>query len=147
MAIDRHVEVVNRTIGRNKSDWAIVHFKGFPHVLCLRALRRALLARAIVKDFGTTAELATRIGASRSTVSRLFGGRTTSIGVAVAALTELKLDFEDVCWPLEGDLLERLMREGATIERNGATIVTIDPTSLLPARAETRALAPGREQG
>jgi hypothetical protein len=73
--------------------------------------------------------LAERSQSSRSTVSRLFAGKPVSLTTVLAVLNELKLAFEDVCWPLEGDLLRRLLEEG-TIERNGATVLTLDPLSL-----------------
>jgi len=116
-------------IVRLKPDWAIVFYRGFPHLLCLRALRRAMLNLALDRNIDSMQQLAQRVKSSRSTVSRFFAGRPTSVPVMLAILDELKLKFEDVCWPLEGELLRRLQEEG-TIERSGVTILTIDPLSL-----------------
>jgi DNA-binding XRE family transcriptional regulator len=44
--------------------------------------------------------LATAIGISRSTVSRFFAGRATSLTVALAVLDKLKLKFEEVFTPI-----------------------------------------------
>lgn len=117
-------------LARSRPDWAIVFFRGFPHLLYLRALRRAMLTLEIDGDLeGAMTGLAERVKSSRSTVSRLFSGRRISLVTLLAVLDQLKLKFEDVCWPLEGELLRRLQQEG-TIERNGATFLTVDPLSL-----------------
>jgi hypothetical protein len=66
-------------------------------------------------------------------VSRFFAGRSASIDVVIRLTRELKLKFEDVCRPLDEDLLDRLMREGAIILHGDAVLVTTDPARLLAA--------------
>lgn len=143
MAIEVNGAVIPSRISRRKPEWAIVHYKDEPHLLHLRALRRGLLARAIADESSTITDLAVRTGISRSTVSRFLCGRPTSIDVALAVLKELKLRFEDVCRPLDGHLLERLLREGAIIERGDVVLLAVDPTSLA-AVSEPRGLRPAR---
>jgi hypothetical protein len=137
--MDTSGTLVTTRLLRRRPDWAIVFFRGFPHLLYVRALRRAMLNLALDRDLDSIEGLARRVKSSRSTVSRFFSGRPTSLAVMLAVLDELKLRFEDVCWPLEGELLRRLQEEG-TIERNGATILTIDPMSL-PEAAGLREVA------
>ena len=120
---------VSRLAATRKPAWAIVYLKGFPHLLHLRALRRALLDRAIVGEDHAIMDVAKKLGISRSTLSRLFSGRNVSIDMLRPVLLKLGLEFERVCFPLEGELLERLVRDG-TIERNGTTLLTVDPLSL-----------------
>src|SRR5215831_15127434 len=120
--------VIVRRLPRRRPDWAIVSFKSLPYVLHVRALRRALIARAVDNEFSTIGELADRARVSRSTVSRFFAGRSTSLEVAFAILRELELAFEDVCSPLEGELLRQA--EQHVIVRDGAAVLTVDPRTL-----------------
>jgi transcriptional regulator with XRE-family HTH domain len=123
----RHV--VSRLSATRKPAWAIVYLKGFPHLIHLRALRRALLDKAIAGEDHAIMDVAKKLGISRSTLSRLFAGRNVSINVLRPVLQELGLEFERVCFPLEGELLDALIRHG-TVERNGTTLLTVDPLSL-----------------
>jgi hypothetical protein len=130
MATDVIVSVAATTHRSRRADWAIVQYKGLSYLLNLRGLWRGLLGRATAGEFSTIRELADRSGNSRSTVSRFFAGRATSIDATLAVLKELNLDFEDVCRPLDDDLLDRLTRAGAVVQRNGITLVTVQPLSL-----------------
>src|SRR5262245_38001027 len=77
-------------------DFVIVYYRKLPHVMCTRALNRAMRDRQIAGDFDTVAGLADRIDASRSTVSRFFSGKNTSLTVTVRILEALSLTFDQV---------------------------------------------------
>ncbi len=82
---------------------AIVNFKGIDHEMNVRVLRLALVHRQVAGEFDSMEQLATAIGISRSTVSRFFAGRATSLTVALAVLDILKLKFEEVFTPINLD--------------------------------------------
>jgi transcriptional regulator with XRE-family HTH domain len=146
MATDVKVAIVPGGITRGRPEWALVHYKDEPYALYLRALRQGLLARAVAAESSKIAELAEGIGISRSTLSRFLSGRSTSIDVTLAILKELRLKFEDVCRPLDSHLLERLIRDGAVIERGTVTLLTVDPMSLVTANG-FGGLPPARDEG
>jgi DNA-binding XRE family transcriptional regulator len=77
----------------------IVNFRGIDHEMNLSVLRLALVHRQVDGDFDSMEGLAEAIGISRSTVSRFFAGRPTSLTVALAVLDKLKLKFEEVFTP------------------------------------------------
>ena len=66
-------------------------------------LRLALVRRQVAGEFHSMEQLAAAIGISRSTVSRFFAGRATSLTVALAVLDKLKLKFEEVFTPINLD--------------------------------------------
>jgi hypothetical protein len=79
-----------------------VNFRGIDYEMDLMVCRRALVRRQVEGDFDSMEGLANAIGRSRSTVSRFFSGRQTSLTVALAVLDKLKLAFNEVftpCYP------------------------------------------------
>ncbi len=82
---------------------AIVNFKGIDHEMNVPVLRLALVRRQVAGEFDSMEQLAAAIGISRSTVSRFFSGRATSLTVALAVLDKLKLKFEEVFTPINLD--------------------------------------------
>ena len=59
-------------------------------------VRHALIRRQVDGELDSMEGLAAAVGRSRSTVSRFFAGRQTSLTVALALLGRLKLEFDDV---------------------------------------------------
>jgi transcriptional regulator with XRE-family HTH domain len=78
-----------------------VLYRGIPFILDLVKCRRALVGCQIAGKFDRMEELAGDIGISRSTASRFFGGRATSLTVTKKILAALGLKFEDVIRPAE----------------------------------------------
>ena len=62
----------------------------------LSVVRLALVRRQVEGVFHTVEALADAVGRSRSTASRWFAGRQTSLAVVVAILDKLHLSFDDV---------------------------------------------------
>jgi transcriptional regulator with XRE-family HTH domain len=62
----------------------------------LGVARLALVRRQVEGKFDRMDGLAEAVGYSRSTVSRWFNGRSTSLPVVLAILAKLKLKFDDV---------------------------------------------------
>jgi hypothetical protein len=79
---------------------AIVNFRGVDHEMNVAMCRLALVQRQVAGDFDSMEGLADAIGRSRSTVSRFFAGRHTSLPVAIAVLNKLKLRFDQVFKPI-----------------------------------------------
>ncbi len=69
----------------------------------LAAIEHGFFAQVIAGKYDSREDIAKAIGRSRSTVSRFFGGRNTSIRVFLDILTELGLKFEDVATPVNED--------------------------------------------
>ncbi len=82
---------------------AIVNFRGIDHEMNVMVCRLALVRRQVAGEFDSMEGLADAIGRSRSTVSRFFAGRRTSLPVALAVLGKLKLNFEEVFTPINID--------------------------------------------
>jgi hypothetical protein len=82
---------------------AIVNFRGIDHEMNVTVCRMALVRRQVAGEFDSMEGLADAIGRSRSTVSRFFAGRRTSLPVALAVLDKLKLRFEQVFTPINLD--------------------------------------------
>ncbi len=82
---------------------AIVNFRGIDHEMNVPVLRLALVRRQVAGEFHSMEDLADAIGISRSTVSRFFAGRRTSLTVALAVLDKLKLKFDHVFTPINLD--------------------------------------------
>ncbi len=83
----------------------IVAFDGHPHRVDLAAIERAFFARVVAGKYTQREDIAKAIGRSRSTVSRFFGGRSTSVRVFLSIINELELKFEDVAAPVPEDAL------------------------------------------
>jgi transcriptional regulator with XRE-family HTH domain len=112
-----------------RPDWALVEYEGLPHLLHLRALRRALLNSAIAGTHESRESLAEGTGFSRSTVSRFVAGRNTSTRTTRAILAELGLKWDDVLYALPDELLRELRSHARTV-RNGVTVLDVDPYEL-----------------
>src|SRR5215469_4854253 len=82
----------------------IIRPNGVPFELDLIACRRALVLRQVDGDFDSIEGLAKKVGCSRSTASRFFSGRPTSLKLVLATLAVLKLRFEDVARPWMPDV-------------------------------------------
>jgi hypothetical protein len=80
-----------------------VRYRGIPYTLDLVRCRRALVERQIEGELSGMESLARAVGASRSTASRFFSGRQTSLTVTLRMLTALRLTFEDVARPNTDD--------------------------------------------
>jgi transcriptional regulator with XRE-family HTH domain len=76
-----------------------VWYRGIPYSLDLVRCRRALVDRQVNGEFESMEGLADVVGISRSTASRFFSGRPTSLAVTLKLLHALHLDFTDVATP------------------------------------------------
>ncbi|HKF78719.1 MAG TPA: helix-turn-helix transcriptional regulator [Candidatus Dormibacteraeota bacterium] len=76
-----------------------VWYRGIPYTLDLERCRRALVWRQVEGELDSMESLAAAIGISRSTASRFFSGRATSLGVTLRILGALRLGFEEVATP------------------------------------------------
>ena len=76
-----------------------VLYRGIPYTLDLVRCRRALVSRQVDGDLDSMESLATAVGISRSTASRFFSGRPTSLAVTLKILDALHLKFGDVATP------------------------------------------------
>lgn len=83
---------------------AIVNFRGIDHEMNLPVLRLALVRCQVAGEFRSMEGLAEATGISRSTVSRFFACRPTSLTVALAVLDKLNLKFEEVFTPINLDV-------------------------------------------
>jgi len=90
-------------VTRGRPRRAIVNFRGIDHEMNVTVCRMALVQRQVAGEFDSMEGLADAIGRSRSTVSRFFAGRRTSLPVALAVLDKLKLRFEQVFTPINLD--------------------------------------------
>jgi len=82
----------------------IIRPNGVPFELDLIACRRALVLRQVDGDFDGIDGLAKKVGCSRSTASRFFSGRPTSLKLVLAVLAVLQLKFENVARPWTPDV-------------------------------------------
>ncbi len=73
-----------------------VWYRGIPYTLDLVRCRRALVARQVEGQVDSMESLARAVGISRSTASRFFSGRPTSLAVTLKILDVLQLTFEEV---------------------------------------------------
>lgn len=80
-----------------------VSYRGIRYVLDLARCRRALVWRQVEGELDSMESLANAVGISRSTASRFFSGRTTSLAVTLKILGALRLGFEDVATPIGED--------------------------------------------
>jgi transcriptional regulator with XRE-family HTH domain len=81
--------------------FVIVYFRGAPYQLNLVVCRRALVRRQIEGELDNMNSLARAVGVSRSTASRFFSGRSTSLAVTLRILDKLRLSFDEVAKPVE----------------------------------------------
>jgi transcriptional regulator with XRE-family HTH domain len=76
-----------------------VWYRGIPYALNLVVCRRALVDCQVKGEFDSMEQLAGAVMVSRSTASRFFSGRPTSLTVTKRVLDALHLKFEDVLTP------------------------------------------------
>jgi transcriptional regulator with XRE-family HTH domain len=75
---------------------ARVWYRGLPYIIDLVRCRRALVERQVDGHVDSMQSLADAVGISRSTASRFFSGRPTSLAVTLKILEALHLEFEEV---------------------------------------------------
>jgi transcriptional regulator with XRE-family HTH domain len=78
----------------DRPDRITTTYRGIAHTLDLARCRRALVDRQVEGRLDTMEALASAAGISRSTVSRFFSGRRTSLAVTLRILHVLGLPFE-----------------------------------------------------
>jgi transcriptional regulator with XRE-family HTH domain len=79
----------------------VVSYRSMPYELDLVRCRRALVNRQVEGELDSIERLARACGISRSTASRFFSGRATSLTVTLKILEVLHLKFEDVAKTVE----------------------------------------------
>jgi transcriptional regulator with XRE-family HTH domain len=82
----------------------IVWYRGAPYELDLVKCRRALVMRQVEGELDNMNSLARAVGVSRSTASRFFSGRSTSLAVTLRILQVLRLTFEEVAKPASDEI-------------------------------------------
>jgi hypothetical protein len=87
-----------RMAGRPK--FVRVVYRGIPHTLDLVGCRYALVLCQVRGELESMDGLAAKVRISRSTASRFFSGRPTSLAVTLRILDVLGLRFEDVATPI-----------------------------------------------
>jgi transcriptional regulator with XRE-family HTH domain len=87
---------------RRRPAQVVVSYDGHRFRLDLTTIEQAFFRGIVAGRYSDREALARACGISRSTVSRFFHSRTTSIKVTLAILRELGLDFDDVAAPCEG---------------------------------------------
>jgi transcriptional regulator with XRE-family HTH domain len=85
----------------NRPNTVVVSYRGLPYRLDLVACRRALVNRQVDGNLDSLQSLAGACGISRSTASRFFSGRNTSLTVTLKILEALHLTFDEVATQLE----------------------------------------------
>jgi hypothetical protein len=93
--------VTSRSADRPKE--TTVWYRGLPYTLDLVRCRRALVRRQVEGELDSMNSLAVAVGISRSTATRFFSGRPTSLAVMLRILGVLRLRFEEVASPVGGD--------------------------------------------
>jgi hypothetical protein len=107
-------------------EWVIVFYRKLPHVMNLRILNRAMRDRQIAGDFDSVEGLANRIDSSRSTVSRFFSGKNTSLTFTLRVLEALKVNFDQMFMEISPALLAKLQADGMVYDHNGVTVITVE---------------------
>jgi len=80
-----------------------VEYRGIAHSLDLATCRYALVQCQVRGELDSMESLALRVGISRSTASRFFSGKPTSLAVTLKILDALHLRFDEVATPLLED--------------------------------------------
>lgn len=80
-----------------------VFYRGIAYRLDLVRCRRALVDCQVLRELDSMESLANKVEISRSTASRFFSGRPTSLAVTLKILEALHLEFEDVAAPVDED--------------------------------------------
>ncbi len=101
------LEAVNDAGGlrlrRRRPRQLTVWYRGIAYTLDLVRCRRALVSRQVEGRFDSMQSLADTVGISRSTASRFFSGRPTSLTVTLRMLDALCLSFKDVAQSVRDD--------------------------------------------
>lgn len=87
--------------------YVTVRYRDIPHRLDLGICRYALVQCQVRGEVESVESLAVKVGVSRSTASRFFSGRPTSLAVTLKVFDALHLKFEDVATPLLDDTAGR----------------------------------------
>ncbi len=85
----------------------MVSYRDVPHRLNLVVCRNALVRCQVRGEIDSMDDLAAKVGVSRSTASRFFSGRPTSLAVTLKMLEALHLRFKDVATPQLEDVAGR----------------------------------------
>jgi hypothetical protein len=88
-------------MSRERPREAIVWYRRVPYRLDLVRCRRALVHRQIEGALDSMWSVALEAQCSRSTASRFFNGRSTSLGITLRILAALKLEFDEVATPVD----------------------------------------------
>lgn len=78
-----------------------VYYRGIAYELDLVACRIAMVLSQVKGELDSMESLANRVDISRSTASRFFSGRPTSLAVTLQILQALHLTFEKVARPVD----------------------------------------------
>jgi DNA-binding XRE family transcriptional regulator len=90
--LGQHRDMARSTRPKTVTVW----YRGIPFTLDLNGCRRALVQQQIEGKLESMEGLAGSVGISRSTVSRFFSGRPTSLTITLKILETLGLTFDDV---------------------------------------------------
>lgn len=80
-----------------------VSYRGVPYDLDMNACRRGLVNCQVAGEFDSMEGLADKCEISRSTASRFFSGRPTSLAVTLKILDALHLRFDNVAGQASDD--------------------------------------------
>jgi hypothetical protein len=80
-----------------------VFYRGIAYRLDLVRCRRGLVDCQVLGELDSMESLADKVDISRSTASRFFSGRATSLAVTLKILEALHLEFEAVASPVDED--------------------------------------------
>jgi hypothetical protein len=113
-------------------------YRRIPYLLDLVRCRRALVQRQIEGGLDSMESLAAQVGISRSTASRFFSGRPTSLSVTLRILEALGLQFHDVARPSQPDGDPEDEAEGPM----GAMVAAVKPGGPQPGGVDQVASRP-----
>lgn len=94
----RHDPLMAPTLRRPTA--VIVFYRGLAYELNLVTCRRALVTCQVRGELDSMEALAAKVGLSRSTASRFFSGRPTSLRATLKVLEALHLRFDDLTRPI-----------------------------------------------
>lgn len=91
----------------------IIWFRAVPYVVDIPSCRKALVRRQVEGELHNMTSLAVGAHVSRSTASRFFSGRSTSLAATLRILNTLHLEFGDVCQPASDEEVAEWRRQRA----------------------------------
>lgn len=94
-----------------KPRYAIISFRGVPYTVDIVMCRKALVRRQVEGELHNMTSLAVAANVSRSTASRFFQGRSTSLAATLRILKALHLEFGDVCQPATAEEVAEWQRQ------------------------------------